>query len=173
MATIVHRVAPAARLIAIKAVGATGTTDGAIAAGVRHAVAVGASVIVICLAGAEPLPRTRRAIADAGARGVVVVAAAGNDGVDIDVAPSFPGGYDAPNLVTVAAADGDGRLLPSSNRGRVVDAVVPAAAVPTCNATGAPIRAGGTSAAAAVMAGRLAAGDAARSARTARPLRCR
>ncbi len=47
-------------------------------------------------------------------RDQLFVAAAGNDGLNIDATNSYPAGYDLPNIVTVAAsdaADGSGELL--------------------------------------------------------------
>lgn len=153
MAWIVHAAAPSARLVAVRAVADDGTLDDArIAAAIGRARRAGASVVLVSLAGAEPLPRTRRAIAAAGADGVLVVAAAGNDGLDLDRSPAYPAAYRASNLVTVAAARPDGQLWGSSNRGGPT-AVAAAAAVPTCTRDGERATSVGTSAAAAVTAG--------------------
>jgi len=90
MASVVHANAPTARIVAVKASGLDGTSDGRLAAAVDHAVDVDASVILIAMAGAEPLPATQDAIDRAGRAGVFVVVAAGNDGVDLGVHPSYP-----------------------------------------------------------------------------------
>jgi len=51
-------------------------------------------------------------------RGHLFVAAAGNDGVDIDQYPFFfPAGYDLPNIISVAATDRADRLASFSNFG--------------------------------------------------------
>jgi hypothetical protein len=153
MAWIVHAAAPSARLVAVRAVADDGTIDDArIAAAIGRARRAGASVVLVSLAGAEPLPRTRRAIAAAGSAGVLVVAAAGNDGVDLDRSPAYPAAYRLANLVTVAAARTDGRLWGASNRGGPT-AVTAAAAVATCGSDGRRTTAVGTSAAAALTAG--------------------
>ncbi len=49
--------------------------------------------------------------------GIAFVAAAGNDGQDTDVSPSYPSGYDLPNVLSVAAVDNTGALARFSNYG--------------------------------------------------------
>jgi len=38
-------------------------------------------------------------------KGILFIAAAGNDGMDNDVSPEYPGSYNAPNVISVAATD--------------------------------------------------------------------
>ena len=57
------------------------------------------------------------AIARAHDAGIIFVAAAGNDGLDIDFFPSFPAAYEVPNVVSVAALDSEGNLASFSNFG--------------------------------------------------------
>jgi hypothetical protein len=156
VAAVVHANAPGARIAAVKASGADGTSDERLAAAVDHATDAGASVILLSLAGAAPLPLTRAAIERAGGSGALVVAAAGNDGVDIGDHPSYPASYALANLVPVAALDRDGHLLGSSNRGGAVKAAARGVAVPTCTLRGEATTTGGTSAAAALVAARAA-----------------
>ncbi len=61
----------------------------------------------------------KRAIEDAGAAGVLVVASAGNDGLDQARAfsPNYPSGFDSANILAVAATDRSDRLWSSSNYG--------------------------------------------------------
>jgi subtilisin family serine protease len=64
--------------------------------------------------------------------GAVVVAAAGNDGVNLDTSPvrTYPAALTAPNVLAVAAADSRGILMPESNRGRaVVDIAAPGVSI--------------------------------------------
>lgn len=152
LAVVVHGAAPDARLVAVKVVGPQGTTDRQIARGVDRAREAGAAVILLSMAGAEPLPRTRAAIVRAGRDGTIVVAAAGNDGLDLDEHPAYPAAYAEPNLIAVAAVDRDGRLLGTSNRGSTVTAAGQGVAVPTCALDGEPATTGATSAAAALVA---------------------
>jgi cell wall-associated protease len=152
MASILHRGAPDARLVAAKVVDAHGaTTDARLAAGIEHLVDRGASVVLVSLAGAEPLPRTSDAIERAGEEDVVVVLAAGNDGLDLDHATSYPGSSPHRNAVVVAATGPDGSLLGTSNRNGPVTATAPGR-VPTCGLDGRQTVATGTSAAAAIVA---------------------
>jgi hypothetical protein len=47
---------------------------------------------------------------------VLFVAAAGNDGVSMDGAHSWPGGFNLPNMVTVGNVTNDGKIWKNSNR---------------------------------------------------------
>lgn len=54
------------------------------------------------------------------------ICAAGNDGSDMDARPSFPGGFDLDNIVSVAAIDRNGHLANFSNYGATtVDLAAP------------------------------------------------
>jgi subtilisin family serine protease len=105
-------VAPRAKIMTVKVLDAQGRgTTGAVADGIRYAVANGARVINLSLKSEAPDPRVDAAIADALTAGVLVVVAAGNDGVDIDRTPSYPASVPAPNLLAVAAT------VPDQGRG--------------------------------------------------------
>jgi subtilisin family serine protease len=60
-----------------------------------------------------------QAINAAGAAGILVVASAGNDGLDQDRAwwPNYPSGFPAANMLAVAATDNQDRLVWNSNYG--------------------------------------------------------
>lgn len=58
------------------------------------------------------------AIKRAGQAGIVVCAAAGNDGVDNDGTPFYPASYDLPNIIAVAAFGTNDALAAFSNYGR-------------------------------------------------------
>ena len=102
-------VAPDARLLAVKVLTADGGTFEEIAAGIRWATDNGADVINMSL-GALPgvqalaitglIADTREAVAYAVSRGVVVIAAAGNDFASICGEPAFD-----PNILCVVATD--------------------------------------------------------------------
>lgn len=53
----------------------------------------------------------------ANAAGILFVAAAGNDASDNDLVPAYPGNYDAPNVVAVAATTNQDTLADFSNYG--------------------------------------------------------
>jgi subtilisin family serine protease len=84
----------------------------AIAAGIRFAVERGARVINLSLGGFFDDANVRTAIQEAIAKGVIVVAAAGNGGAR---AVAFPAAY--PGVIAVAATDRQGALASYSNRG--------------------------------------------------------
>jgi type VII secretion-associated serine protease mycosin len=98
--------------------------DDVISQGIRYAVDHGARVINLSLGKPQPTRKERQAIAYAVARGVVVVAAAGNEGASLQArknghAPfSFPASF--PGVISVAAADSDHRHAGFSNRNSAV-----------------------------------------------------
>jgi len=114
-------VAPDARLLAIKVLTEDGGTFEEIAAGIRWATDNGADVINMSL-GALPgvqalaitgvIADTREAVAYAVSRGVVVIAAAGNDFASICGEPAFD-----PNVLCVVATDPDEARASYSNFG--------------------------------------------------------
>lgn len=57
------------------------------------------------------------AIKAAGDADILFIAAAGNSGVDIDAAPSYPASYNLPNVISVGAIDQNGRRADFSNYG--------------------------------------------------------
>jgi hypothetical protein len=66
----------------------------------------------------------------ANAAGILFVAAAGNEGADNDVSPSYPDSYACPNIISVAATDRFGALGFFSNYGRsMVDVGAPGVAI--------------------------------------------
>jgi len=75
-------------------------------------------------------PVLEAAIQRANDAGIVFVVAAGNDGLDVDLFPSYPGGYDVSNVVTVAAIDEAQNLATFSNYGgQSVDIAAPGVAI--------------------------------------------
>lgn len=82
-----------------------------------YAADMGARVVNASIGGADASRAEREAIALLMARGVLFVAAAGNEGEDNDDVPSYPACYDLPNLISVAATDGDDDLCLFSNYG--------------------------------------------------------
>ena len=113
-------VAPAARILAVRAFSATEGTTATIITGIDWAVARGARVINMSFAGPND-PEIARALAAARQRGVILVAAAGNAG------PKSPPLYPAadPNVIAVTATDADDHLLAVANRGRHIAVAAP------------------------------------------------
>lgn len=50
-------------------------------------------------------------------QGILVIAAAGNEGMNIDERPFYPASYDLPNIISVSSLDESRKPLASSNRG--------------------------------------------------------
>ncbi len=117
------------QIMAVRFLGAdgSGSTTDAIKA-IDYAVANGAKVLSnswgALLAKSSAL---QKAIQRAEAKGVVFVAAAGNDGINGDKYPTYPAAYDVSNIISVAATDPiDGTLAPFSNFGaKSVDIAAP------------------------------------------------
>jgi len=79
---------------------------------IKKAVNEGADIINLSFGGPDPSGTLARAINDAISQGVVVVAAAGNDG---GATPNFPAAF--PGVISVGALDSMGNIAPYSNRG--------------------------------------------------------
>ena len=114
-------VAPGVRLLAVSSLDAEGQgTSLSIADGIQWAVARGARVLNMSFAGPND-PLLRQHLAAAHARGVVMVAAAGNEGPSS--APLYPAA-DA-HVIAVTATDADDRLYALANRGRHIAIAAP------------------------------------------------
>lgn len=108
-------------------------------------------VVVISLVGpANPL--LARVVQAVRARGMIVVAAVGNDGPAAP--PSYPASY--PGVIAVTGVDGKGRALIEAGRALHLDYAAPGADMVAANASGAPVMVRGTSFAAPLAAARLA-----------------
>jgi thermitase len=105
-----------AKLMILKALDATGTgTALSVAEAVNYAVAHGAQIINLSIAGSEPSEALQATLQNASNAGVLITVAAGNQGADLDAAPEYPASYAIPRLIAVAATDPAGGLLPDSN----------------------------------------------------------
>ena len=95
-----------AQIMALKFLGAngSGSTAGAIRA-IEYAIKMNAVIMNNSWGGGGFSQALRDAIAVADAEGILFVAAAGNNGTDSDANPSYPAGYDVPNIVAVMATD--------------------------------------------------------------------
>lgn len=107
-------------------------------------------VVAVSLVGpANPL--VQRAVAAARARGMLIVAAVGNDGRAAP--PAYPASY--PGVIAVTAVDGRGRVLIEAGRALHLDYAAPGADMGAAGGGGVvPVR--GTSYAVPLVAGRLA-----------------
>jgi subtilisin family serine protease len=117
-------VAPAAKILAIRAFGnsagsAEGTTFNIIKS-MDWAIGKNAQVINMSFAGPKD-PALSRRLAAARAKGIVLIAAAGNAGAKSP--PLYPGAD--PNVIAVTATDSDDQLFKESNRGDYVAIAAP------------------------------------------------
>lgn len=95
-----------------------------IAAGIRWAVDNGARIINMSLGGSADTMVEREAVAYAVSKGVVVVAAMGNDSSAV---PSYPAAY--PDVIAVAATDSADQQASFSNTGPHIDISAPGVGV--------------------------------------------
>jgi len=116
--------APAAKLLAIRAFGATPSgaesTSFVIIRSLDFAASHGAHIVNMSFAGPKD-PLVERGIAAAAGRGMVLVAASGNAG------PKSPPLYPAanPDVIAVSATDAGDRLFAASNRGSHIAVAAP------------------------------------------------
>jgi subtilisin family serine protease len=150
-------VAPMAKIMVVKVLGNDGSgTTGAVAQGIRYAAANGARIINLSLGGESPDPALVSAIEAAAAANVLVVAAAGNDGRDIDSHPFYPAAIPAPNLIAVASTDpNNGTAISSfSNFGSLdVQVAAPGESILSTARTGGYVEMSGTSMATPMVSG--------------------
>lgn len=76
--------------------------------------------------GTTPSWAMRDAIAECGRRGILFVAAAGNEKVNTADYPEYPSAFDLPNIITVAGSTRDGFKYSNTNYGPFVHACAPA-----------------------------------------------
>lgn len=106
-----------------------GTTAQAVSA-IYYAVNHGARVINASWGGIDYTQPLAEAIAYANARNVVFVTAAGNEGTNNDLIPSYPASLRLPNELSVAAIDANGQIPSFSNYGgRTVDLAAPGVSI--------------------------------------------
>jgi subtilisin family serine protease len=115
------------RLMPVKVLNAQGTGYyGDIEDGIDYAVTNGAKVINASLGGSEFSQSLYDVISAANTKGVLLVAAAGNDGANNDLLPTYPASFNLPNIIAVAATDQNDRMAAFSNFGPIsIDVAAP------------------------------------------------
>lgn len=95
------------QLMALRALGVDGGTTADIVSGLNFAIAHGAKIVNMSFGGPSNDPAFESEIANARNNGVIIVAAAGNDGADNDnpATPTYPCDFPEDNIVCVAALD--------------------------------------------------------------------
>lgn len=153
----VSGIAPRCKLMPIKVLDGSATgVYSAIADGIAYAADHGARVINLSLTGSEASPMLESAVKYAAARGALVIAAAGNDGIGN---PAYPAAY--ANAVGVSATDQHDKVAGFSNYGSWVALAAPGVSILTTNliqpgGSTAYGSTSGTSAATAFVSGALA-----------------
>lgn len=146
--------APGATLISYKVMGISGEGDTfTLASAIVDAVNAGATVINISLSAYGNNKALESAVEYASERGVVIVAAGGNDGVNM---PVYPAAYSNVNVLGVAAVDATGQRVYFSNIGSHIDIAAPGVGINAAAGDGDYELFSGTSLAAPIVAGSIA-----------------
>ena len=143
-------IAPGVDLVAIRVIAGQRPVEGEVAAAFATAIALRCNIVSCSFTMRQPEEATLDALRDAADRGIVVVAAAGNDP---DVESGFP--ERTPNVLVVGAYD-ELHELKRGRRGRFTDVHAPGDELPALFRNGSVRNFGQSSAAAAVTSGVIA-----------------
>lgn len=113
-------VAPGAKLMILKYYDAGSTPAANLAAllrALRYANRMGARIINYSGGGPQSSAEELEILRESGRRGILVVAAAGNEGTSTKDRPFYPASYPLDNILSVGGHDPSGRRVPSSNFG--------------------------------------------------------
>jgi subtilisin family serine protease len=153
VAGVLHLAAPGARIVPIKAFNPWGnTTLFAITQGIYQATQMRVDVLNMSFSTTQDSPAFRKAIQDAHAAGLAIVASIGNDAAG--TVTYYPASY--PNVIGVAATDFSDRLAGFSNYGSGVSLDAPGAFVVSTVPGGKYAAAWGTSFSAPLVSGEIA-----------------
>lgn len=148
----VQGVAPASNILSIDVMSGAGVGDVfTLAAGIVEAVDKGSKVINISLGSYGESPLLAAAVDYAVEQGAVLVAAAGNEGINTVM---YPAAYE--NVIAVGAVDSAGQHLYFSNRGEAIDITAPGLAINAAGDQNQVIGFSGTSAAVPLVSAALA-----------------
>lgn len=149
-------VTPAAGVLSVQVLSRQGYgTDDWIAAGVDVARQAGVDVISMSLGGPARMPKTEDALRKAVEAGVIIVAAAGNDGPGSNTI-GYPGAYDRVVTVGACTVAPDVTVAAFSSRGKGLDVIAPGVNLWGPAPGGRAARISGTSMATPIVAGALA-----------------
>ncbi|GAB2463445.1 type VII secretion-associated serine protease mycosin [Jatrophihabitans fulvus] len=152
-------IAPAAAIVPIRQSDKDGVggSDG-LARGIVAAIQRGARVVNLSLTVASPTPALEAAVAYAQRKGIVLVAAAGNDGQQQAKPPAYPAAWSPKydNIIAVSASDSTDVVPKFSDRGSYVSVAAPGVNVPVLSALQGFAVDSGTSYAAPYVAGTAA-----------------
>jgi subtilisin family serine protease len=121
-------IAPNVKIMTLKFIGpdGSGSTSDAILA-IEYAKKMGVKITNNSWGG----PEYDQALKDAiDKSNILIVAAAGNEGLNNDQEPGYPASFDSPNIISVAAIDNSGNLADFSNYGSIsVDIAAPGTSI--------------------------------------------
>jgi len=142
-------VAPGCHILPIKVLNSDGSGSyEAIAKGLRYAIDANCDIINLSLgAPSQPPQEIHNLIKEAAQKGIIIVAAAGNDAGNVN----FPARYD--EVIAVAALDKNGNLATFSSRGQEVDGAVPGVDIYSTHFNNGYAKMSGTSQASPFLAG--------------------
>ncbi len=107
----------------------SGSLDGAVGA-IKYATKMGVKIMSNSWGGGGYSEALKEAIEEAEAKGILFVAAAGNNGSDNDTEENYPSNYEVANVIAVAATDNQDKLAWFSNYGKTkVHVAAPGVAV--------------------------------------------
>lgn len=111
-------VAPAAKILAGQFISnAGGGSLGDAILAMNSVANKGAKIINMSWGGAGCVTALKDAVTTLSARGILIVTAAGNEGVNSDYSPDYPAAFRLPTQINVAATTSDDRFISFSNRG--------------------------------------------------------
>ncbi len=84
---------------------------------IRYAIKMNAKIINYSGGGTTKFPDEELAIREARQKGILIVAAAGNERTNSDINGFYPADYGLSNIISVTAVDENRKVLPSSNYG--------------------------------------------------------
>lgn len=117
IAGLIALIAPNAKIIPIRAFSSDGVSDAfSIAQGIKYAVDHGARIINLSFGSAEDSPVMHDAVVYAQQRGVLLIAAVGNENKGNDIAPQFPANWNV-EVMGIAAIDANEHKADFSNYG--------------------------------------------------------
>lgn len=146
-------VAPGAEILSIRVANDSGQSDSfLLAQGIISAVDAGASPIIISMGGPGESAVLRQAIEYANERGALIIAAAGNNGLNQVMQPAASEG-----VIAVGAVDARGDHLDFSNSGREIDISAPGYGVNAAYSTDQVAMVSGTSFSTPIIGGVVAA----------------
>lgn len=146
-------IAPDAELFVVRVLDDDGLGNSYhVAQGIVQAVDLGVKIINMSLGVYQDTPLLRQAVAYAHEHGVLMVAAAGNDGYG---RMPYPAAY--PEVLAVTAIDGSGQQAVFPNQSKAIDFAAPGVGILTAREDEGTVLFSGTSAAAPFVSGTLAA----------------